>query len=91
MTMQSTDTDVTVYGADWCSDCRRSTRLLDRLGVAYSYVDLESDPAQTAEVVRRNDGRRSIPVIVFADDTHLTEPSDPALTAKLREVGLLAA
>lgn len=91
MTSHSTHTEVTVYGADWCSDCRRSKRLLDRLGVKYSYVDLEVDPDQTAEVVRRNGGRQSIPVVVFPDDTHLTEPSDPALTDKLREVGLLAA
>ena len=91
MTSHSTHTEVTVYGADWCSDCRRSKRLLDRLGVGYPYVDLEVDPDQTAEVVRRNGGRQSIPVVVFPDDTHLTEPSDPALTDKLREVGLLAA
>jgi glutaredoxin len=91
MTAPITPAEVTVYGADWCPDCRRSKRLLDRLGVAYDYVDLESDPDQTAEVVRRNAGRQSIPVIVFPDDTHLTEPSDPALTAKLREAGLLAA
>lgn len=91
MTTPSTPADVTVYGADWCPDCRRSKRLLDRLGVAYDYVDLEADPDQTAEVVRRNAGRHSIPVIVFPDDTHLTEPSDPALTAKLREAGLLVA
>jgi len=89
MTSHSTHTEVTVYGADWCSVCRRSKR--DRLGVAYSYVDLEVDPDRAAEVVRRNGGRRSIPVVVFPDDTHLTEPSDPALTDKLREVGVLAA
>ncbi len=74
---------ITMYGADWCGDCRRSKRLLDQLGVVYDYVDLEEEPDQVDEVLRRNRGRRSIPVIVFRDGTHLTEPSDGALSAKL--------
>ena len=32
---------------------------------------------------------RSIPVIVFEDGTHLTEPSDAALQAKLEELKVL--
>jgi mycoredoxin len=24
---------ITMYGADWCSDCRRSKKLLDGMGV----------------------------------------------------------
>ena len=39
-----------MLGADWCPDCRRSKALLDRLGVAYEYVDLEADPDRYAEV-----------------------------------------
>ncbi len=89
MPVSSARPAVTMYGADWCSDCLRSKRLLDRLGVDYAYVDLVADPGQTAEVVRRNGGRRSIPVVVFPDDTHLTEPSDRALSAKVVELGLV--
>ncbi|MET1044751.1 MAG: glutaredoxin, partial [Microbacteriaceae bacterium] len=33
---------ITMFGAQWCSDCRRSKSLLDGLGVDYDYVDLES-------------------------------------------------
>ena len=33
---------ITMFGAEWCRDCRRSKKLLDGLGVAYDYVDLES-------------------------------------------------
>ena len=40
---------LTVFGADWCSDCRRSKRLLDRLAVPYLYRDLEEEPAAAAE------------------------------------------
>ncbi len=80
---------VTVFGAQWCGDCRRSKRLLDRLGVPYTWVDLVAEPEQMQEVLRRNEGAQSIPVVVFPDDSHLTEPSDPALTARLTSLGLL--
>jgi len=78
-----------MYGAQWCGDCRRSKRLLDELNVEYTYIDLEQNPEETETVVRINGGAQSIPVIVFADGSHLTEPSDPALRDKLTEVGAL--
>ena len=36
-----------------------------------------------------NGGRQSIPVVVFPDGHHLTEPSDPALRTDLEAAGLL--
>jgi mycoredoxin len=74
---------ITFYGASWCGGCRRSKRLLDALRVTYTYVDVEADSSGAAKVVEINGGQQSIPVIVFPDGTHLTEPSDPALRAKL--------
>ena len=38
-------TGITMYGADWCGDCRRSKRLLAELNVSYDLVDVEKDPA----------------------------------------------
>ena len=43
---------ITMYGAEWCGDCRRSKALLDRRGVDYDYVDLEV-VSSTAPTVRR--------------------------------------
>lgn len=80
---------ITMYGAEWCGDCRRSTALLKELGVEYTYINLEETPEATEKVVEINGGAQSIPVIVFDDGTHLTEPSDPALRAKLEEVGAI--
>lgn len=73
---------ITMYGAEWCGDCRRSKWVLDELGVAYDYVDLETD-ATGADRARAISGRSSIPVIVFPDDSHLVEPSDDDLRAKV--------
>lgn len=85
----SQNSDIVMYGAQWCGDCRRSKRLLDELGVAYRYVDVEANPDEIETVKAYNDGAQSIPVIVFPDGSHLTEPSDPALKDKLTKVGAL--
>ena len=80
---------VTVYGADWCGDCVRSKALLNRLNVAYEWVDVEEDESAVAIVKDYNDGAQSIPVIVFADGAHVTEPADMLLTEELRKRGLV--
>ena len=77
--------DITVYGADWCRDCRRSKALLDAEGVAYRWVDVEASK-EAADAAIAVSGRSSIPVIVFPDGSHLVEPSDEALRTKLAVV-----
>lgn len=81
---------ITMFGAEWCGDCRRSKKLLDTLGVAYDYVDLEAvaDGADRAHAIS---GRTQIPVIVFEDNTHMVEPTDRDLHAKLTELGRIPA
>jgi mycoredoxin len=74
---------ITMYGADWCGDCRRAKRYLDDNEVPYAYVDVAADSTEMDNVIRYNQGRRSIPVVVFPDGSHLTEPSDAELAAKL--------
>jgi len=71
-----------MYGADWCSDCRRAKQVLDESGVDYQYIDLVAQPdaASAAEAIS---GRKNIPVITFPDGTHLVEPSNAELAAKL--------
>ncbi|NDH38190.1 MAG: NrdH-redoxin [Actinobacteria bacterium] len=81
--------EITTYGAEWCGDCRRSKRFLDSNNVAYSYIDVETDTSASDKVIEINGGMRSIPVIVFPDGTHLTEPSDNALKEKLEALKLL--
>lgn len=75
--------EIIMYGAEWCGDCRRSKAFLNDHEVAFTYVDLERQPEAISIVLERNDGRRVIPTIVFPDGTHLTEPSDQQLMAKL--------
>ncbi|QEW01812.1 NrdH-redoxin [Microbacterium lushaniae] len=79
---------VTMFGADWCRDCRRTKAQLDELGLPYEYVDLEADPA-AADVAREISGRTNIPVVVYPDASHHVEPTNAEVEAKLRELALI--
>jgi mycoredoxin len=78
-----------MYSADWCGDCRRSKRLMDSLNVDYTIIDVEADPSASEKVIEINGGQRSIPVIVFPDGSHMTEPSDIDLKAKLESLKII--
>jgi thioredoxin reductase (NADPH) len=75
--------DITVYGAYWCPDCRRSKQFLGEHQIPYRWVDIEQDKAGEAYVLAKNDGKRIIPTIEFDDGSILVEPSNTALAAKL--------
>jgi mycoredoxin len=80
---------ITMYSALWCGDCRRSKAFLDARNVEYNYIDIELDEVASDKVIEINGGMRSIPVIVFPDGTHMTEPSDIDLEAKLVSLAIL--
>ena len=80
--------EVVMYSAEWCSDCRRSKALLGSLGVEYELKDVEHSPEFTEEA-RAISGRTNIPVVQFADGTFLVEPSDAALKAELEKRKLI--
>ena len=76
---------ITVYGADWCGDCIRAKRVLDRNGTSYEWIDVDVI-AGAAEEARRLSGRKNIPVVVLPDGSILVEPTDPELERALRPV-----
>ncbi len=68
---------VTVYGADWCADCRRAKRYLDAVRVPYAWIDVDADPSAQALVDAA--GYRAIPVVVTPTGQVLIEPSNDEL------------
>ena len=82
------DNKVTMYGAEWCGDCRRSKKFLDSNNVSYTYVDVEHDEPGKDKAIAIC-GKQSIPVISFNDGTFLVEPSDIDLKKKLEEISVL--
>ena len=72
-----TVTTITVYGADWCGDCRRAKRWLNSSGIEWTWIDRDADPE-----VRRmlaDAGYLAIPVVVLPSGRVLVEPSDTQL------------
>ena len=67
---------IRVFGADWCGDCIRSKRALERSGAPFEWIDVEVQAGAAAEAMELANGRRNIPVIVFPDGRVLVEPSD---------------
>lgn len=75
---------MTVYGALWCPDCRRSKQFFAEHRIPYRWVDIEQEPAAQETVRQLNDGRQIIPTIVFDDGGPiLVEPSNAELAARL--------
>ena len=79
---------VKVYGADWCGDTRRTLRHLDRLGVAYDYIDVEQDEEASRWVKQQNDGKERKPTVKIGAQV-LSTPSDQELESALREQELV--
>lgn len=75
-----------VIGADWCPDCVRVNKVLTKCKVAFTY-DCEGDSKKKALVAS---GNGKIPCVCLPDGSFLSEPSDAVLTARLKELKLVA-
>jgi len=74
---------ITVYGAPWCPDCKRSKKFLAEHRVAYQWVDIDEDAKGLRFVEELQKGGRTIPTIVFPEGDHLLEPTDSELARRL--------
>jgi mycoredoxin len=54
---------VLVYSATWCRDCREAKRFLEKHQIAYTEIDIETNPGAAEEVIRHV-GKRAIPQFV---------------------------
>jgi thioredoxin reductase (NADPH) len=79
----TTTPKITLYGAYWCPDCRRSKQFLGEHQIPYSWVDIEEDKKGEEYVIQKNEGKRIIPTIEFEDGSILVEPSNAELASQL--------
>jgi mycoredoxin len=56
--------NLVLYTAFWCRDCREAKRFLEKHGIAFTEVDIESTPGAADEVLRHV-GKRAIPQFVI--------------------------
>lgn len=78
-----TQPKVTMYGADWCGDCRRAKQFFKDYGIEYHWINTDQDKTAEELVKKLNGGRRVIPTILFEDGSMLVEPSNAELANKL--------
>ena len=82
---------ITVYGADWCEDTRRSQRLLRRLHVPHHYVNIDEDLDALDKAKALNHGERRTPTIDLGlGGQALVEPDNETLAAALVEREMLS-
>jgi mycoredoxin len=82
---------ITVYGADWCEDTRRSLRHLRRLAVPHAYRNVDEDAEALERAKALNDGKRRTPTIDLGmGGRALVEPGNDTLTGALVELEMLS-
>ena len=74
---------VTMYTTGWCGFCARLKRGLNSEGIGFAEIDIEETDGAAEIVMSRNHGNQTVPTLVFADGTSLTNPSVAEVKQKL--------
>ncbi|MGD8583851.1 MAG: glutaredoxin family protein [Chloroflexota bacterium] len=75
--------NIKLYVSSWCAHSRSIERFLDRNNVTVHKITVDGDDEARAELVALNNGYASVPTLVFADGTVLTEPTLDQLRRKM--------
>jgi mycoredoxin len=73
----------TMYSTPWCGYCHRLKGQLNREGIAFQEVDIEQEAEGASLVELANNGNQTVPTVVFADGSAMTNPSLAQVKAKL--------
>ncbi|RZN83331.1 MAG: pyridine nucleotide-disulfide oxidoreductase [Winogradskyella sp.] len=69
---------VQLFGADWCTDCRRVKRYLSDNGANFQFIDVDVHDWATDMVEEINNGKRIIPTVLIDGKPH-TNPDNNTL------------
>lgn len=78
---------IIAYITNWCPDCVRSRRVLQRAGLPFVEIDIEKTPSAEDAMRAVNGGSGKVPTILIESPVGrrvLIEPSDDELTEALR-------
>lgn len=84
--MSAATAPVTMYTTSWCGYCVRLKKLMQREGIEYAEVNIETDDSAADLVMQANGGNRTVPTLVFADGSALTNPSIDQVKAQLSQL-----
>ena len=71
-------TKVEIYSTMWCGYCARARALLQKKGIAFEDIDIETDTSKRDEMIKRAGGRMTVPQI-FIDGQHVGGSDELAL------------
>jgi mycoredoxin len=74
---------LTMYTTSWCGYCVRLKRGLEREGIEFDEVNIETDPEAEAFVMQTNNGNATVPTLLLPNGEVLTNPPLPQLLAAL--------
>jgi mycoredoxin len=74
---------VTMFSTTWCGYCRVLKQALTREGIAYAEVNIENEPGAADFVMQVNGGNQTVPTLLFADGSAMTNPTLAQVKAKL--------
>jgi len=75
-----------MFTTQWCGYCVRLKKLMQREGIEFAEVDIENDAAAADIVMQANGGNRTVPTLLFADGTALTNPSIDQVKSQLGQL-----
>ena len=84
--MTAAPATVTMYTTTWCGYCVRLKKLMQVEGIDYAEVDIERDAGAADVVMQANGGNRTVPTLVFADGSALTNPSIDQVKSQLSQL-----
>ena len=62
--------NITVYSGPLCNFCEAAKRLLARNNLTYTEIDISTKDGLRDEMIKKSNGKRTIPQIFF-DDHHI--------------------
>jgi len=84
---RTTSPPLTVYGRPWCALSQMARRYLERNGIPYDYVDLDSNPDAERQISWLTGGRVRSPTISLGGQL-LVQPSTQQLARELARNGI---
>ena len=69
------DPTIKVFGTVWCFESQVAVEFFEQNNIDFEWIDIDQSPEGDRFVRQVNRGYRSVPTILFADGSTLTEPS----------------
>lgn len=81
--MADSEAEIILYTSNFCAHSWTVERFMEKNNIPVTLINIDNNREAREKVIAINNGYASVPTLVFADGSHLTEPSFRALRARL--------